>query len=152
MFIDFSKEILLNIEEIDRQHEKWIELYNEMYRVMIDDQIQDRQSEIELLVKEMYEYTKEHFKFEEEILRKISYPNAVTHRSSHKQMDDTIYKYYRSVLDNNFVSGRSVFALLKVWITDHILKDDREYADYIVENNIDLNEIVRSIKAEQSSK
>jgi hemerythrin-like metal-binding protein len=142
MNIDFSGKIILGIKIIDEQHQKWIDMYNEMDKIMMENHSVISERQIKELLEKMYEYTKYHFSFEEDFLNKIGYPDFVKHKREHKTIDLSIYENYRKAIKNDYVSGREIWNLLKKWILNHILVQDKAFADFIFENNIDYKQIL----------
>ncbi len=125
----------VNNDEIDNQHKKWIEIYNYMDFVMCSESyhVPDRLKAL----KAMKDYTQYHFSFEEEYLYKINYPYLIGHRRIHKEFDNLIYTYYRKVLENEIVLNSEVISILKEWIFNHILNEDKQYKLYLeVENKL----------------
>ncbi len=119
----------VNNSEIDLQHKKWVEIYNNMDMKMSKRSTQ-RSDGLEAL-KAMEDYARYHFSFEEEYMRKINYPNFIEHRRIHKKFDNLIYNYYRKVLEGEFVLDSEILSILKEWLLNHILKEDKQYSLYL---------------------
>ncbi len=119
----------VNNVEIDVQHKKWIEIYNNMDMKMCERNIQPPDG-LEAL-KAMEDYARYHFSFEEEYMHKINYPNLIEHHRIHKKFDNLIFTYYRKILEGEFVLGSEIISILKEWLLDHILKEDKRYALYL---------------------
>ena len=67
---DWKKEYNLNIEEIDKQHKKLMEIGKRAYDIAIID---DGYDEIMTIIDELLEYTKYHYKYEENMLKGYNY-------------------------------------------------------------------------------
>ncbi len=120
----------LGIEALDHQHEKWIELYNQLHQLLQEgSHIDDKQ--IEGIIHEMYAYTSYHFKYEEDYMVSIQFPFFSEHRRLHSSMDSEIYSYYRMALNKDYIALREVLKLLRKWILNHILKDDIKIKDFL---------------------
>ena len=125
-----SDKYKLGIEALDRQHEKWIELYNQLHQLLQEgSHIDDKQ--IEGIIQEMYAYTSYHFKYEEDYMVSIQFPFFSEHRRLHSSMDSEIYSYYRMALNKDYIALREVLKLLRKWILNHILKDDIKIKDFL---------------------
>jgi hemerythrin-like metal-binding protein len=142
LYINFDDKITLDIDVIDGQHNTWIEIYNEMFKIVAENSSDDKRTQLLPLLKRMHEYTDYHFKSEENLFEHIDYPQTSKHKKSHEKMSESIFKYYKKILDHSYVSERHIFALMKEWILDHILTEDREYADYIRHNGIEISGLV----------
>lgn len=124
--IRWDNSFSVNNTEIDNQHQKWIGIYNRMHEAMITGDYTTQQG-LEIL-KEMLEYARFHFSCEEEYMRKIDYPDIVNHRRIHKDFDTLIYSYYRDIQDGKIVLGSQITKLIKNWLLDHILIEDKKYS------------------------
>lgn len=119
----------VNNAEIDLQHKTWVEIYNNLDMKMSKRSTQ-RSDGLEAL-KDMEDYARYHFSFEEEYMRKINYPNFIEHHRIHKKFDNLIYTYYRKALEGELVLDSEIISILKEWLLNHILKEDKQYALYL---------------------
>ena len=92
-----------------------------------DDTITYSQSARDAL-EAMQLYAYEHFRFEEEYMQKIHYPNFVKHRRIHKDFDDLIYAYSRDLLEGKIVLNSEIIKIIRNWLVDHILNEDKKFA------------------------
>ncbi len=79
---------------------------------------------------ELDHYTKEHFRFEEQLLRQASYAEFEAHKAQHRVFE----QWLRAVRQSFSVGGLSaplladsVNVYLRGWLVNHILKSDMEY-------------------------
>ena len=109
----------INNAEIDSQHKKWVEIYNQMHDKMLDDS-QDKFNSIAInALTEMLDYVRYHFKTEEAFMGRIDYPDIVDHRRKHKDFDTKIYHMNREIILNS-----EILTIIKDWLINHILTDD----------------------------
>ncbi len=126
--IEWDDSFSVNNIEIDDQHKRWIEIFNEMHESLITGNNTTRQtSEI---LKAMHEYTLKHFSFEEEYMRIIGYPHAIEHHRLHKDFDNRIFAYNKDIQEGKIVLSTYIIKLIKNWLLDHILIEDKKYAAY----------------------
>ena len=76
----------------------------------------------------MQDYTKYHSDFEEEYMRKISYPGLMEHLKLHKNFDNQIYEYHRDISEGRMVLSSEIIKIIKKWLLDHILNEDKKYS------------------------
>jgi len=120
---DFS----LSIPEIDEQHRQWIDIMNDLHLALMNN----RGSEvIEKTIADLLNYTKSHFSCEEALMKKMNYPEFSRHRAQHKSLKEEISKLQRDYLSNELILSSQVMSRLKNWLTEHILTEDRKYADF----------------------
>ncbi len=124
----WSSEYALGIEEIDAQHQKLIEIADQVYTVLNDPWRTDKYNQILEVLGELKDYTVYHFKFEEEYMAKIGYKKRFSHAIEHSafveklnavdltEVDEAQEKYLLELL--NFITD---------WIVNHIMTTDKLY-------------------------
>ena len=96
------------------------------------DRQADRENELSEVFQELKAYIKNHFKYEEALFMRHNYPFSITHILEHNNFIAQVEKAFNdtSVNKGNHYYGYLV-DLISVWITNHILKEDRRYSPYI---------------------
>ena len=127
--IEWSEEYSVGIEEIDNQHQKWISIVNELH-----DSIMEARgiSSLKELIREMEEYTDFHFSAEEEMLQKAGWPELDRHKRIHFSFKQQITQLKRDISSGELVLRSQVMSVIKNWLIDHILKEDQEYSEFIL--------------------
>lgn len=131
-FINWDEKFLLNISEIDTHHEKLVDLINELYNGVFEctDIAQESELTERTLVK-LQDYTKYHFSAEEKMMLELDYPAYMAHKHEHeyfiKQLTELMVKQKAGEMALSF----SAFIFIKEWITNHILKTDKSFGQYI---------------------
>ncbi len=124
--IEWDDSFSVNNAELDSQHQKWVEMYNDMDESILTGKVLPKDGAEAL--KAMQDYARYHFSCEEEYLRKSNYPNFIEHRRLHKDFENLLYGYLRKTHDGEIVLNTEIISLLKDWLLDHILKEDKKYA------------------------
>lgn len=131
--IEWDESFSVNHAEIDKQHKNWIKIYNRLTRVM-DEGDPEAQKKITVeILQAMLDYAKYHFKFEEEFMRDIGYPARASHARLHRECDALIYEAYVSIQEGNSVLNSDLLSLLKGWLLNHILVEDKKYGQFAAE-------------------
>ena len=127
--IDWTEKFSVGIDDIDKQHQKWISIVNELH-----DSIMETRgiSTLKELVKEMEEYTDFHFSAEEEMLQKAGWPELDRHKRIHFSFKQQIAQLKRDIYSGELVLRSQVMSVIKNWLIDHILKEDQGYSEFIV--------------------
>lgn len=117
-------------DTIDHQHKNIITAINALSKA-----IEKRQTEhlCSKLHKALVTYAKEHFSYEERLLKKHEYPKLAAHKKMHQyfvQKVNEIYELYISP-DTNLQVEMEMLIFLKEWFFNHILKIDKEFMYYI---------------------
>ena len=125
--IKWDTSFSVNNSVIDSQHKKWIDIYNRMDKVLLEGDL-DSEKDINAEAQQsMLDYSRYHFEFEEEYLYSIGYSDIVKHARLHKDFDNLIYQYYRQVCDGEIVLNTELLKVIKSWLLNHILVEDKKY-------------------------
>ncbi|MDP3359315.1 MAG: hemerythrin family protein [Lutibacter sp.] len=114
-------------KEIDYEHNKLLEIFNDLVELI--ENKKDRREFARILTK-MTDYSLNHFKREEEYMRKMSYPFIGEHKNYHR---DYIYKvamYNVDLLSMTPPDPIDIIEFLEKWWTNHILNHDHKYEQY----------------------
>ena len=131
--MEWSESFSVGHAEIDEQHKNWIKIYNRLTRVM-DEGNPDAQKKITVeVLQSMLDYAKYHFKFEEDFMRSIGYPARASHARLHRECDALIYQAYMDILDGNAVLNEELLLMIKEWLQNHILVEDKKYGQFSIE-------------------
>lgn len=126
--LDWESNYSVKINKIDEQHKAWISLINYMHEAMKSGKGKDVLGDI---LDEVVNYTIYHFSSEEKLFDKYNYPEKTQHKKLH---DDFVEKFKK--IKKDYDNGSSVLTIdvmtsLKEWLTNHILKVDKQYSDFM---------------------
>ena len=116
----------LGIHEIDSQHRLLFAIAGELEDIEKPD---EQGPEIRYVIDHIRKYVKEHFHFEEQVMEKTGCPGLPKHRTAHKQIVDEV-KHTLTSSKNLTALKEQLEYMMTVWIRDHILDDDRKFADW----------------------
>jgi hemerythrin len=126
--IEWDQSFSVNNAEIDKQHKKWIDIYNRLNRAMLEgDPASEKEITTEVL-HSMLDYARYHFKSEEEYMRNMNFPGIVEHVRLHKYFDTLIYQTFREDHDGNIVLNTELLKMIKNWLLDHIMVEDKKFS------------------------
>ncbi len=133
MSFKWKEEYNLNIDEIDKQHKKLMEIGRRAYDIAVIDDGYDRYDEIMTIIDELLEYTKYHFEYEEDMLKKCNYDHI------HDQEEEHGFYVYKinevasreDIDDNQRKVILEIIDFLSEWISKHIMIADRKYAEFL---------------------
>lgn len=115
---------------IDAQHKEWIAIYNRLDQSLLHGEAGSVNMATEKAVAAMREYATFHFRHEELYLQQLNYPYLVEHRRLHTDFEDQLFAYARKMRNRELLLSTEVISTLKEWLQNHILREDRKYADY----------------------
>lgn len=127
--IKWSDDYKIGIQMIDEQHEKLFEIANRAYDVLTNKYLVDKYDKIEDVIDELTNYTKYHFKTEEDYMLKIHYKRFLSQKAAHDEIIKKVYELRSEDFDEN--QDNKFVALLEFiveWISEHILRADRMIA------------------------
>jgi hemerythrin len=119
----------IGCEEVDRQHHKWVELFNGLENAFLSGgKVLEVQKDT---LKGVMDYTHYHFASEEKLMKEADYPESSSHRRLHKEFDTHVYEKFRSQEDGEFVLSSEILLLMKNWLLRHIQVEDQKLGRYL---------------------
>lgn len=118
------------IEKVDDQHKELIKRTNDLLEHMKKG---EGNNEVMKTLDFLSSYVVEHFHDEEEVMKMYNYPLFV----HHKQLHDNFVKVVKELGNQVVIEKNLITLIIKVnkevcdWLIDHILKEDREMAQYV---------------------
>lgn len=131
--IKWNESYSVNIDEIDRQHQKLFEMINEFYENVINHSNEEL---ILKLVSGMGKYVQTHFNHEEELMKKYEYPDFKIHKQQHDTFIQKVTDLENKLNKGIAVISFEITSFLKDWIKNHILTTDKLYSEYLNEKGV----------------
>jgi hemerythrin len=120
----WTRDCRLGLDDIDTQHRLLFAIAAEAYEI---DHPESQGPEIKYLINHIRKYVTEHFAHEEAFLDAISYPDRDRHKEAHRKIIEEInHTLTRSGNLSDLVE--QIRFLMTVWIRDHILDMDKQFA------------------------
>lgn len=122
---EMKDEYKLGVDTIDEQHQKLFEIAEQVYQTLKNEFTPDKYDNIIHILKELKEYTKTHFKDEEDYMKEIGYKKFFSQKIDH---DDFINKLENIDLDaideNQDEYLMNLLEFLNNWLVSHIVEKD----------------------------
>ncbi len=123
----------IRIESIDMQHKGLFALINKLFVAMKAD----KEDEImELLFNELENYTKTHFKTEEDYFQQFNYENKEAHINEHNAFIRKISEFRKSYEEKEQDASADILIFLSNWLYNHILISDNRYAGFLLSKGV----------------
>ena len=125
--IEWSDKFKTGIEIIDEQHKELFRLFNRVYDLYNNEFIIDKYDQIIAAVEELKEYTKYHFKAEEDYMLSIRYKKFFEHKLKHEDFIRKIDSIDYNIIDYN--QQNHLLELLRFitdWIVEHVVTVDKQ--------------------------
>ena len=124
--VTWGKEFEIGIPEMDKQHQRWIEIINNFYDNLEKTNIDNKLKE---MINEVLDYTHYHFSEEEKLMNSIGYSELDSQKKMHETITARMNEYKRKIENNEILMSISVTNDLKDWLKNHIMVEDKKYAD-----------------------
>lgn len=128
--IQWNVNLLVGIQEIDRQHEHLVQSLNKAY----DEFREGKEIELSFL-QELIDYAAHHFSCEELWMKKTGYPKLESHREEHAHFAGRVAEFKKELVGNGRVSVELLWFLCN-WVTHHIGETDVEFGRFVDVHNI----------------
>ncbi len=126
--IQWDQKFSVGVQAMDQQHQRWFGILNNLHEAMQQGKGKDV---LHKILGEMTDYTRTHFRGEEELLKSAGYPQLSEHLAKHKAFTAQIAE-----MDNKAKNGDTVLTFdlmdsLRAWLENHILKEDVKYGAFL---------------------
>ncbi len=126
--IHWGDALKIGVSAFDEHHHMLVEIINKLDDSLAEDK-EDRRQAVGLILRDLYDYTVMHFRAEEDYMKTIGYPALDDHRQMHSELAERLQKRI-----DVYLSGKpmeiSLMAFLRDWLLNHILEEDRKYAEF----------------------
>jgi hemerythrin len=123
----WTNELSIGNIDADNEHKKLLEIFDDLVEFIENKKEQQEFAEI---LSKMTDYSLNHFKNEEEYMRKLSYPKLAEHKNYHKNYIYKVAMYNVDLLSVNPPDPKEIIEFLEKWWTNHILIYDMDYENY----------------------
>jgi len=131
--IVWTESLSVGIDSIDEQHKVLIQIINDLNNAKNNN---ETDAIMQQIFTRLIEYTEQHFKYEEDIFDEYAYEDTEAHKKQHQALIETIYELKQKFESGETRIGIEVLQFLNRWLTDHILKTDHAYTDFMHSNQI----------------
>jgi len=125
--IQWTDELSVQIDSIDAQHKKLVDIINAMHEAM---QVGKANDFMRRILADLTAYTQDHFAYEERLFKRHGYAQAAVHHDSHAILIEQL-KELQGQMEQGRAISIKVFSFLKKWLSEHILKEDRQYSQFL---------------------
>ncbi len=119
---------------MDIQHQKLIELINELYRVLRKE---TAHLSIDEVLIEMTTYAEKHLHVEEGILEANGYPDFSNHIAIHQEYRDRLTTLMAKSKQKDETAIANTYAFLRQWWMGHIVTEDKKYEEFLKSKGVE---------------
>lgn len=122
----------VNIEEIDKQHQKLFELGSRIFEMVSVKGDFDYYDEIIEILTELKEYTIYHFGYEEKLMAETGFEGLEEHKKEHDAFVSKVEEVLKKDIDEEQREIKmDMIIFIADWVEKHILNTDQEYKIYL---------------------
>jgi hemerythrin-like metal-binding protein len=124
----WKEEYRLGVETIDSQHQQLFKMVDGLLLVIEDSEHNDFKKECANAVNFLYDYTVNHFKFEEGYQASIGYKDMEAHKLQHKRFIITVENFAKkmSATDYDMKVVKAFSGSLVAWLNYHVGETDQK--------------------------
>ncbi len=126
--LEWSDKLSVNVDEIDAQHKKLIDLINRLNDAWKND---FKREDVRSVFMELIDYTKYHFSSEEKYMEENGYPDLEAHKKQHEKFVKKLQNLQSKCSYNSKEVYTDLLSFLSNWIVVHIMHSDQEYVPYL---------------------
>ncbi len=124
----WDKTLSVQVDEIDDDHRKLVELFNLLTRSIAD---REPYNYIEAVLEELLNYTVWHFKHEERLMLKYAYKGLHEHKIEHQELIKSAISLQQKFVHSDQSLSSEDIEFLELWLTGHILGADMELGTFL---------------------
>lgn len=133
----FTEEYLLDIQEIDEQHEQFFEMLDriaevapDLYKPLDDDEVDD----IADVLGELRDYALLHFRTEEDCMQEVDYPGIEAQKREHNRFITDVIRMEAELMNGSAMPAIKIRNFMHDWYRDHILNLDKPFGEFYKKN------------------
>jgi len=131
--IQWSSDLSVKIEEIDKQHQKLIAMINQLNDAMR----QGRGKEVAgKIIDGLVGYTQVHFAVEEKYFAKFGYPETEKHLREHNEFVKKAAAFRSDFANGKLTLSVQIINFLSDWLKHHIQGTDQKYVPFFQQNGL----------------
>ncbi|MFK5892091.1 MAG: bacteriohemerythrin [Pseudomonadota bacterium] len=131
--IIWTNELSVGIKSIDEQHKNLINMINALNDALADGSANE-------IIHEIFDglavYTITHMNYEEKLLDQYGYTQSAKHTTEHEILKERVAELQKKMDDGDFMIAIEVLSFLKDWLTEHILKTDMAYSEFLISKGV----------------
>lgn len=128
IFFQWNKELETNIQFVDDDHRKLVDMVNTLHQAMKDE---EGSTKVAAIIDGFVSYAETHFSREINMLREHGYPDVNNHGNKHDLLVNELKTLASRYTQGEFTVVMDLLALAKDWLVGHIMHTDMLYVDHV---------------------
>jgi len=131
--ITWNDSMSVNVEEIDKQHQKLVQIINDLHDAMREGKEKEVLGNI---LTRLIDYTSYHFSTEEKYFDKFGYPDSDPHKKEHRDLLEQVFEFRKAFDEGKALLTIELMNFLKDWLTHHMQGSDKKYGHFFNERGL----------------
>jgi len=131
-YFQWGEDLTTGSDAIDHDHRKLIELVNDLHTATQQGQ---GRAVVGKVLDDLISYAKDHFRQEELHMEKILYPEIDAHKRQHSEIMAKVLTLKVQYEGGKVTVAAKVSALLREWLSIHIMHFDKAFAGFMSKNS-----------------
>ncbi len=131
--IKWDDSLSVRVTEIDKQHQKLIELINDLSDAMRQGKGKDI---LDKIISSLMGYAEAHFKLEEKYFDQFGYPETSSHQKEHLYFKQKVSEFKNKFDNGTLALSVDVMTFLSSWLQNHIKNVDKRYGSFFNEKGL----------------
>jgi hemerythrin len=129
----WKKEYSVQVEEIDNQHKKLVEMIFELFTAINN---QSTKEELGSILDNLIKYAGYHFSTEEKYFKKFNYENTTEHIEEHIKFAEKMIGLQKQYKNKEIEISFELIDFLEDWLLDHLITADQKYVECFKDNGL----------------
>jgi hemerythrin len=131
--IHWDSSFSVNVAEIDRQHQKLVQMINGLNDAMREGKGKDVLANV---IDGLIGYTRTHFGTEEKYFDQFQYPDRDNHKKEHVEFVKKVSEFREKFEKGQIGLSIQVMNFLSDWLRNHIMGVDKKYGPFFNEKGL----------------
>lgn len=127
--IQWGPMLQVGFKDIDDQHQRLVELVNELNGAMHAGQGRDVLAKV---LGELVRYTQYHFGMEERLMETYKIDTAPGHKAEHAKLIQDVAAFKAKFDGGSAAVSAEIMNFLRDWLSRHILQTDKKFAQALI--------------------
>lgn len=131
--IEWNDSISVGVNKFDEDHKQLINFVNRLDHAL---QIKSTQQTMEEILHGLLNYTRIHFKNEENAMLQYDYPDYIRHKNEHDKLTSQVVEFAERLKAGKASFSLELMNFLSDWLINHIQKTDMHYKTFFQDKEI----------------
>ena len=131
--IIWKEEYSVGVKQMDDQHQTILNELNKLYLIF---ETASETEDLNVILKDLFEYANVHFSSEEQLLEKFKYSDLASQRSEHRLYQQKVDCFIERIETEDHQVIFETIEFLADWWMGHIQGCDKEYTRFLNNNGV----------------